>query len=169
MSYRSIVVFSVVVLAACGGKAEAPAASTDTVAPEATTTEAPTTDAPAAMSLPRSPAPDGARAFIVSPADGETVSSPFQVTFGSENITTLKAGEQGDNSGHHHLLINAPLPDLGMPIPSSDQYLHFGGGQTETELDLEPGTYTLQLLFGDYIHVPHDPAIYSEVITITVE
>lgn len=169
MSYRSIVVISVVVLAACGGEAEAPAAATDTTTPAATTAQAPAADAPPAMSLPRSPAPDGARAFIVSPTEGETVSSPVQVVFGSENITILKAGEQGDNSGHHHLLINAPLPDLGMPIPSSGQYLHFGGGQTETELNLEPGTYTLQLLFGDYIHVPHDPAIHSEVITITVE
>ncbi|MEM6818088.1 MAG: DUF4399 domain-containing protein [Pseudomonadota bacterium] len=164
MSNRTIpILLGVLALTACG--AEEPA-GTEVAEPEGTVeAEAPA----AAIALPRSAAPEGARAFIVEPADGATLSSPFKVLFGSENIEVLKAGEQKDGSGHHHLLVNAPLPDFGMPIPASDQYRHFGGGQTETELELEPGTYSLQLLFGDYLHIPHDPPIYSEVITVTVE
>ncbi|MEL0279697.1 MAG: DUF4399 domain-containing protein, partial [Deltaproteobacteria bacterium] len=27
----------------------------------------------------------------------------------------------------------------------------------------------LQLILGDYSHIPHDPPVLSEVITITVE
>ncbi|MEM1437751.1 MAG: DUF4399 domain-containing protein [Pseudomonadota bacterium] len=137
-------------------------------APEATPAAAPE-PATAAPALPRTPAPEGARAFIIAPEDGATVSSPFTVEFGAENITVIAAGDNTPGSGHHHLLINAPLPDFGLPIPKSDQYVHFGGGQTETALTLEPGQYELRLLFGDHLHIPHDPPVYSEVVTITVE
>lgn len=152
-------------LAACGGDTE-DATTADTsmdAAPAAAATEAP------APKLPRTAAPAGARAFIVEPKDGATVSSPVTVTFGAENIEVIAAGNDAPGSGHHHLLINAPLPDFGLPIPKSDQYVHFGGGQTETSLELEPGRYELRLLFGDHMHIPHDPPVYSEVVTITVE
>ena len=72
-------------------------------------------------------------------------------------------------TGHHHLIIDADLPDLGMPIPANDSYIHFGDGSTATEITLEPGQHTLQMLLGDHLHVPHDPPIVSEPITITVE
>ena len=70
---------------------------------------------------------------------------------------------------HHHLIINAELPDLTLPIPANENYLHFGLGQTETNLTLEPGTYTLQLLMGNYLHIPHENPLFSKVISITVE
>ena len=148
-------------LTACGGGGpteEQPAAA-KTQAAEATS----------AAALPRTPAPEGARAFIIEPADGATVSSPVTVRFGAENITVIAAGDDTPGSGHHHLLINAPLPDFNLPIPKSEHYVHFGGGQTETTLELEPGQYELRLLFGDHLHIPHDPPVYSEIVTITVE
>jgi hypothetical protein len=163
MHHRAFVVATIVgITAACSPSAEeeSPPAATADSQPAATE---------AAPALPRTAAPDGARAFIASPADGAVVSSPFTVTFGAENIEVMPAGEAAKGAGHHHLLINAPLPDFGMPIPKSDQYRHFGGGQTETELTLEPGTYELRLLFGDHLHIPHEPPIYSDVVTITVE
>ena len=70
---------------------------------------------------------------------------------------------------HHHLIINAELPDLTLPIPANENYVHFGLGQTETNLTLEPGTYTLQLLMGNYLHIPHEKPLFSKVISITVE
>ena len=125
---------------------------------------------PAANGITRSPAPEGAAAEIVSPANGATVSSPVKVVFGLEGMDVAPAGNEQDNSGHHHLLIDLEtLPDMGMPLPANDQVIHFGKGQTETELELEPGTHTLQLLLGDYRHVPHEPPVMSEKITITVE
>lgn len=123
----------------------------------------------AAPALERTLAPDGARVFFITPADGDTVSNPVRVEFGIEGMSVVKAGEDLPDSGHHHLLIDAGLPNLSLPIPADDNYVHFGDASTATELTLEPGSHTLQLLLGDHLHVPHDPPVASEVITITVE
>ena len=123
----------------------------------------------AAPALPRSASAEGARIFFITPADGDTVSNPVQIEFGIEGMSVVKAGDATPNSGHHHLIINADLPDLGAPIPANDNYIHFGDGSTATEITLEPGQHTLQMLLGDHLHMPHDPPLVSEPITITVE
>ena len=110
-----------------------------------------------------------ARTYIISPANGAIVSSPVEVVFGLDGKGVAPAGVQKDGTGHHHLIVNAPLPDLSKPIPASDNYRHFGGGQTQTSIELPPGQHTLQLLLGDFAHVPHADPIYSEVVTITVQ
>lgn len=115
------------------------------------------------------PAADGARAYIISPRDGATVQSPVTVVFGLQNMGVAPAGVDKANTGHHHLLIDAGLPPPGQPIPSNEHYRHFGGGQTQTTLELEPGTHTLQLLLGDKNHIPHDPPVMSDRITIHVK
>ncbi len=111
----------------------------------------------------------GASVRIISPADGATVSSPVTIQFGLSGMGVAPAGTDLENTGHHHLIIDAPLPDLSLPVPASDNYRHFGGGQTEVTLDLAPGSHTLQLLMGDFVHIPHADPVYSEVITITVK
>ncbi len=119
--------------------------------------------------MPRSSAPDRARAYIISPADGETVSSPVTVKFGLQGMGVAPAGVQQANTGHHHLLIDvAEAPPSDLPLPATDQVVHFGGGQTETTIELAPGTHTLQLVLGDHLHIPHNPPVRSEQITITV-
>jgi hypothetical protein len=122
-----------------------------------------------AVTMPRSPAPEGARAFFITPADGASVTSPFTVEFGIEGMEIVAAGVDQKNSGHHHLLIDTGLPPLGAPVPSDKNHRHFGDGSTSVELELEPGEHTLQLLLGDHLHVPHEPPVTSEVITVTVE
>lgn len=108
--------------------------------------------------------------YIISPADGAVVSSPVTIRFGLTGMGVAPAGSDIDNTGHHHLLINMDeLPDFGLPLPSTDQLIHFGGGQTETTIELESGEHSLQLLLGNYAHIPHDPPLLSEKITITVE
>jgi hypothetical protein len=137
----------------------------------------PATEAPAATELvageavvlPRSPSADGARVFFISPADGDTVSNPVNIAFGIEGMGVAPAGDATPDTGHHHLLIDTGLPDLGMPIPADDKHVHFGKGQTETEITLSPGEHTLQMLLGDYLHIPHDPPLTSDRITIYVE
>jgi len=114
-------------------------------------------------------APQGASVYFISPKDGESVKNPVVVRFGLKGIGVAPAGIEMVNTGHHHLIIDAPLPDLAATIPTDDQHRHFGGGQTEAEITLAPGEHTLQLLLGDHLHVPHNPAIVSEKITITVE
>ena len=110
-----------------------------------------------------------ASVYFISPADGATVSSPFKVVFGLSGMGVAPAGTDRAGTGHHHLLVNTGLPALDQPIPADANHRHFGGGQTETMVDLPPGTHTLQLLLGDMAHVPHDPPVFSETITVTVE
>lgn len=126
----------------------------------------------AAQGMERSNAPEDARVYFITPNDGETVTSPVTVRFGLEGMGVAPAGIDKDMTGHHHLLIDVDdsnMPALDMPLPTSDHVVHFGGGQTEVSIELEPGQHSLQLLLGDHRHVPHDPAVMSEKITITVE
>ncbi len=106
---------------------------------------------------------------IVSPQDGDTVSSPVRVVFGIQGMSLAPVGTFKPGTGHHHLLIDTRPGDAGVPIPASEHSLHFGKAQSETTIELPPGRHTLQLLLGDGNHVPHDPPVISERITITVE
>ena len=97
------------------------------------------------------------------------MSSPVSIEFGIDGMTVVAAGTDQAHSGHHHLLVDTGLPELGMPIPADATHIHFGDASTSTELSLEPGVHTLQLLLGDYLHIPHDPPLVSQQIAITVE
>lgn len=119
--------------------------------------------------MPRSERPEDARVYFITPTNGEKTTSPVVVRFGLAGIGVAPAGVEKKHTGHHHLVIDAELPPANLPVPKSDNYRHFGGGQTEVTLDLAPGTHTLQLMLGDHLHIPHDPPIVSERITITVE
>ncbi|WP_038016463.1 DUF4399 domain-containing protein [Synechococcus sp. PCC 7335] len=124
---------------------------------------------PSAIAAP-SHAPAEAKAYIISPADGQTVSPEFTVKFGLSGMGVAPAGIDKPGTGHHHLLIDVDkLPSLEDPLPSTTQIKHFGGGQTETTLELPPGEHTLQLLLGNYSHIPHDNPVLSEKIEVTVE
>jgi len=116
---------------------------------------------------PESPAP---YLYIGWPNDGEVIDScSFRVWFGLRHMGIAPAEVEAPNTGHHHLLVDVDeLPPPGQEIPSDRNHLHFGGGQTETVIELAPGTHTLQLLLGDHEHVPHDPPVVSEKKTITV-
>lgn len=121
-----------------------------------------------AQDLPITPAPEGASVYIVSPQDGATVDKEFTVVFGLEGMGVAPAGIDVKNTGHHHLLVDqTSLPSAGKPMGSPP--IHFGAGQTQTTLTLEPGTHTLQLIMGDKLHIPHEPPIVSSVVTVTVK
>ncbi len=123
---------------------------------------------PAVAQMERQSAPEDARVYIVSPANGAVVPTTFTVIFGLSGMGVAPAGMDMDNTGHHHLLINGEsTPD--MDVSMGDEVIHFGLGQTETTVTLEPGEHTLQLILGDYLHIPHDPPVMSPVITVTVK
>jgi hypothetical protein len=125
--------------------------------------------APLAAAQERMPSPPGARVFIISPKNGATVHNPFVVKFGLKGMVIAPAGTKAENSGHHHLLIDTDPPaDMNAPLPATDKIVHFGKGQTETSLTLSPGKHTLQLLFADATHIPHNPPLMSKKITVTV-
>ncbi len=117
----------------------------------------------------RTPSPEAARVYIISPSTGEAVGHLATVKFGLQGMGIAPAGVDKKNTGHHHLLIDLKgLPPLNKPIPSDKHHKHFGKGQTETTLELSPGKHTLQLILGDKAHLPFDPPVISEKITIWV-
>lgn len=151
------VLFALAFVAACGQ--EAPQQAAVEAAPQK----------PVTATLPRTASVSGARVFFISPTDGETVTNPVKVVFGIEGMSVVAAGDDTPHSGHHHLLIDTGLPELGLPIPKDDQHVHFGDGSTETEITLEPGEHSLQMLLGDHLHIPHDPPLISSQIIIQVQ
>jgi hypothetical protein len=125
--------------------------------------------ASSAIPQERTPASSGAEVYIISPKDGATVKNPVVVQFGLRGMGVAPAGVKFDNTGHHHLLIDTDAPaDMSVPLPANANIMHFGKGQTETQLTLAPGKHTLQLLFADLNHIPHQPPVISKKITISV-
>jgi len=108
------------------------------------------------------------RVYIESPENGALVQSPVEIVFALDGMELAPAGTYATNTGHHHLIIDNELPDLGMPIPSDNNHLHFGKAQDRVLLDLEPGLHTLQLLLGDGSHIPHQSPLISEKIEIRI-
>ncbi|MBC7657887.1 MAG: DUF4399 domain-containing protein [Frankiaceae bacterium] len=122
-----------------------------------------------AVDLPRTAAPAKARVYFISPSNGQVLKGPVTVRFGLAEMGVAPAGTVAEGTGHHHLVIDSPLPALDQPLPKDDKHLHFGKGQTETTLTLAPGKHTLQLILADSNHIPHQPPVYSAPITITVK
>ncbi len=117
------------------------------------------------------PAPKDAKVYFINIKDGDIISGPVHIKFGLSGMGIAPAGIKKKNTGHHHLIINEKIEgdELIENIPSDEQHIHFGGGQTETTLNLKPGIYTLQLVLGDQNHIPHKPPVMSNRISITVK
>lgn len=120
------------------------------------------------LNLP-SVAPAGAKVYLIAPAKDATVTSPVKIVFGASGMGVAPAGTQMEGTGHHHLLIDDPVVDFTLPMPTSAQLIHYGNGFTETSLALKPGKHTLQLVFADWKHQAFNPTLASDKITITVK
>ena len=116
----------------------------------------------------RHPSAANAKVYFANPTDGAYVSRKLTIRFGLVNMGVAPAGVEKANTGHHHLMLDAPLPPLDQPIPNDFNHLHFGAGQTEAQITLPLGQHTLQLLLGDENHVAHEPPVYSKPIRVTV-
>ena len=119
--------------------------------------------------IARTPSADNASVYIVSPSHGEMVTNPVTVRFGLKGMGVAPAGTDKAKTGHHHLMVDAKVKSMDDAIPKDKKHMHFGGGQTETTLKLSPGRHTLQLMMGDMKHIPHNPPVMSQQITIFVE
>jgi hypothetical protein len=124
---------------------------------------------PCAVHAQGKPAAKDALLYFIWPQNGATIKGGFWCRFGLRGMGVTHAGDDFQNSGHHHLLIdvNEPL-DANEPIPQDKNHLHFGAGQTETRLELPPGKHTLQLVLGDAKHYPFSPPLVSEKIAVTI-
>ena len=108
--------------------------------------------------------------YFIEPKDGATLNGPVKIVFGLSGMGVAPAGIDFPNTGHHHLLVDLEnLPNLSKPIPADKNHIHFGKGQTQTVLELSKGKRTLQLLMGNYLHIPHKEPVISDKITIFVE
>ena len=125
-------------------------------------------DAAMAQTGGPTPSPPGAAVYFIGLKDGDTLPTKSTIHFGLRGMGVAPAGSDRANSGHHHLIVDAPTPPLNAEIPNDFQHLHFGAGQTETELTLTPGEHTLQLVFGDKNHIPHSPPLVSDRIKVKV-
>jgi hypothetical protein len=106
-------------------------------------------------------------AYFSNLKDGAEVDSPFVVRFGLSMRGLVPAGKTAGRAGHHHLLVDQPLPlDFKKPLPFTEKYVHFGKGQMETALNLPPGTYQLRLLLADQGHIPY--FVFSKPMKVTV-
>ncbi|MDM0032604.1 DUF4399 domain-containing protein [Variovorax sp. J22P271] len=137
-------------------------------------------DAPAAAAAPSADGTDlVAHPWVVPPPnwspeayfsnlkDGATMEAPFVARFGLSMRGIVPAGKTAGSAGHHHLLINQPLPlDFTKPLPFTEHYIHFGKGQMETVVDLPPGSYTMRLVLADQGHIPY--FVYSKPLRFTV-
>ncbi len=117
------------------------------------------------------PSPAGAKVYFIGIEDGAKVQNPVTIRFGLSGMGVAPAGTEKEKTGHHHLIINEKIEgdELNEGIPSDDQHIHYGGGQTEVTVKLPVGTHTLQLVLGDQNHIPHNPPVMSERISVTVE
>lgn len=147
---RTYILLLGLIVAACGGKTDTAEESADTTAVETTTEESEEISG---------------RVYFVSPKDGQTVTSPFQVEMGVEGMEVEPAGEVNEGFGHHHLIINGSYVPKGQVVPTDATHIHFGDGQTVTDdIELPPGKHTLTLQFADGVHVS-----YGEPLSATIE
>jgi hypothetical protein len=106
-------------------------------------------------------------AYFTNAKDGDVVEAPFVLRFGLSMRGLVPAGKTAGRAGHHHLLVNQPLPlDFKKPLPFTDKYIHFGKGQMEHVVDLPPGTYTFNLLLADQGHIPY--FVFSKPLRLTI-
>ena len=121
--------------------------------------------------LPKTKSAEGTKVYIEAPLTGATVTSPFTVKFGLKGMGVAPASINHPNTGHHHLLVDMEkLPDFSDRVAGQRQHSSFRAGSDRSGSDTcPPGRHTLQLVFADYLHIPHDRPIVSEKITITVK
>lgn len=124
---------------------------------------------PATALADATPSPKGAKVMILEPKADAEVTSPVTVKFGIEGMEVAPAGTDKANTGHHHLIIDGKVDDMAAAIPADANHVHFGKGQTEATVELKPGKHTLQLVLGDKNHVPHNPPVMSDVISVTAK
>jgi len=114
------------------------------------------------------PSPEGAKTYFIDLKDGDNVKSPLLIRFGlTEQMGIAPALADWPDTGHFHLIIDSKPPNPDRPI--SNKHLHLHKGQTEVIVELMQGRHSLQIVMGDYSHIPHDPPVMSEQITVNVE
>ncbi len=112
--------------------------------------------------------PVGAKVYFKNLKNGQTVTSPFKVEMGADNIAVDTIGAVKPASGHHHILIGLDSIPAGVVVPKDSTHLHFGNAQKEAMLTLAPGKHKISLQFADGIHRSYGSKL-SATITVNVK
>lgn len=166
---RALLTVALIGLIACGGSEEpapeaAPAAEKEAPAPEqAKSKKGKSKKGKSKSKTSELAVPEGAKVFFVEPATGAEVTSPVKVKFGIEGMQVKPAGKLEAGTGHHHIVIGPAGIEAGKAVPKNETHIHYGGGQTEAELELEPGTYSLTMQFADGNHISYGPKMAATV------
>jgi hypothetical protein len=105
---------------------------------------------------------------FVEPKDGAQVSSPIHLKFAVDGMKVAPAGDMTPGTGHHHLLVDGQALPSGEVVPVNDHSIHYGKGQTETDVTLPPGDHTLTMQFADGAHRSYGPEM-SQTIKVHVK
>jgi hypothetical protein len=136
----------------------------------------PAAEAPAAAPAPAPAAtPPARRVFFVEPQDGATVKSPVKARFGLEGYElspvpagTITPDQVRPGVGHHHLGIDMDCLSAGSEIvKGTPSWIHFGKGETEIDVQLEPGSHKLTLQLADDLHRTIEG--FCQTITVNVQ
>ncbi len=149
---------------ACAKKEAAPELSAAAAAGAAPVAKA----APAAD--PGLTVPEGASVSLLEPndtavyvvGDGKEKAN-IHVRFGLSGMEARPAGEIVPGTGHHHLIINAEGTEFGQPVPKTETSIHYGQGQTEADIELTPGEYTLTAQFANGAHLSYGEKMRASV------
>jgi len=105
---------------------------------------------------------------IAAPASGEAVGGgAVIVQLIVRGVEIRPAGTDEPNTGHHHLFVDRDITPPGETIPAEEGIIHLGGGQTEAEIPLEPGTHTIIAVLGDHEHV-RLAEVKTDTVTVVV-
>ncbi|HEX4924904.1 MAG TPA: DUF4399 domain-containing protein [Bdellovibrionales bacterium] len=103
------------------------------------------------------------KVYFVTPKDGATVKPKFKIKFGVEGMSVKPAETMEVGTGHHHIIVNGASIPKGQVIPKDEKHIHFGKGETQTELNLPPGEHTLTLQFADGAHLSYGPELSATI------
>lgn len=144
--------------------AETPKTDTPAASHEGHAAPAPGADIPPVPEIPAD-----AKVYFKNLKEGATISSPYKVEMGVDNMALDTAnGKIKPASGHHHILIDLDSMVAGTVIPKDSLHLHFGNAQSEAEIKLPAGKHKLTLQFADALHRSYGSKLTSTV-TVNVK
>jgi len=107
----------------------------------------------------------GASVEFTSPDDRAAVAGGVHVAMRATGITIERSGDVHDNAGHFHVIADHACTEPGAAIAKDADHVHFGGGQTEGVIYLDPGDHELCLQVGDGQHIALD---VTDTVSVTV-
>ena len=99
---------------------------------------------------------DGPTVTLTAPTDDAHIAGGVQLAMSADGLTIEEAGEVHDDAGHFHVIADDGCTETGAAVARDADHVHFGKGQSEGVIYLEPGAHELCLQAGDGEHIALD-------------